>query len=443
MIFARYQNEDPPGYIKDRMFLLQSQCGNENQTLKIEDKDNQTYSKKYAHLNEDFNQLKEEKYSKDMEYKVKHDSQARQLEELRTELKKARNIKDGKSIQCIMIQSEIKAIQNMIGNKDVEIEDLKSQLENSNMQNLQISNEIEELKGKLTVSREEEVNIKASGYKAKLFNDTLNQDNNKEKEKICDLEFDISVLERRINLTDNENKLLESEKKNIENETIAHKNAFEAIDQEIYKEQLSNDQLNSEINALRVKAQELELKKQSQVNLENENNILIQAKVREIEDVNRDLKISETHFQELLSEATMISKANEEYELLSNQYKEESESAHKAFEFERTKVNQLEEEQKKLESSLNLKEEESIQAKKGLIKADYDNYLLKNDNVSLNNELSSLKDHISILENQNISLHKEIDQIVSTDEVVSQELDRKAKFEEIKAKNLEELQKSL
>ena len=67
---------------------------------------------------------------------------------------------------------------------------------------------------------------------------------------------------------------------------------------------------------------------------------------------------------------------------------------------------------------------------------------LQEDHYYINNELIALQDHAKVLEKQNLNLHKEVETIVNTDEKIRSDLDRKLKFDYLKSKNLEELQRS-
>ena len=81
--------------------------------------------------------------------------------------------------------------------------------------------------------------------------------------------------------------------------------------------------------------------------------------------------------------------------------------------------------------------------RKELEGARYSNSALLDNNSNLQVEIDSLNNHIRVITHQNEELTKELDQFVQANEAIRQRLDRKARVQEIRARNDQQLQYSM
>lgn len=77
--------------------------------------------------------------------------------------------------------------------------------------------------------------------------------------------------------------------------------------------------------------------------------------------------------------------------------------------------------------------------RKELEGARYSNSALLDNNSNLQVEIDSLNNHIRVITHQNEELTKELDQFVQANEAIRQRLDRKARVQEIRARNDQQL----
>jgi len=81
--------------------------------------------------------------------------------------------------------------------------------------------------------------------------------------------------------------------------------------------------------------------------------------------------------------------------------------------------------------------------RKELEGARYSNSALLDNNSNLQVEIDSLNNHIRVITHQNEELTKELDQFVAANEAIRQRLDRKARVQEIRQRNDQQLQYSM
>ena len=97
---------------------------------------------------------------------------------------------------------------------------------------------------------------------------------------------------------------------------------------------------------------------------------------------------------------------------------------------------------KELEVRIRQKEDQLMYMRKELEGARYSNQALLENNANLQVEIDSMNNHIRVVSNQNDELTKEIDQFVTSNEVIRQRLDRKNRVDEIRSKNQNQLHES-
>lgn len=98
---------------------------------------------------------------------------------------------------------------------------------------------------------------------------------------------------------------------------------------------------------------------------------------------------------------------------------------------------------KEIESKIRVKEEQIMYMRKELEGARYSNSALLDDNSNLQVEIDSLNNHIRVITRQNEELTKELDEFVAANEAIRQRLDRKARVQEIRARNDQQLAYSM
>ena len=92
-----------------------------------------------------------------------------------------------------------------------------------------------------------------------------------------------------------------------------------------------------------------------------------------------------------------------------------------------------------LEGKIKAKEDQIMYMRKELEGARYSNSALLDNNSNLQVEIDSLNNHIRVITHQNEELTKELDQFVQANEAIRQRLDRKARVQEIRARNDQQL----
>jgi len=422
--------------------VLSFQLRTENNELKSNPKDYPFLQSKMIELENNYKILHDQKISFERDYKFKYEAQEKDLDALRTEIKKYRLLIDEKLVHNIMISSEIKSYKDLIELKDKELEALRGEYLNVSTSNAHLSEDINRLKGDLAISKEERNLKQGEVHKAKLYNDALNLEKKIQNEKILKLDYEVSILKRKLYQADDENKLLGTDKKNLSSDLDMQKVARINQQKEAERLYLLNAKLAEEKRSLEDKSRELELNTKILEKKILDTNLLIDAKEREIRDYKKNINYSGVKNLELNDQLKKLFKEKETFELLMNQYKSDGDLNKKMKEEQLLRSLELEDQKKKLEVKYTSKELEALRAKQDLLRLGEDHSKLREEHVYLNQELEALKNHANVLENQNFSLHSEIDNIVNVDQKVRMELDRKYKYQSLKERNIEELQKS-
>lgn len=97
---------------------------------------------------------------------------------------------------------------------------------------------------------------------------------------------------------------------------------------------------------------------------------------------------------------------------------------------------------KDLEMKIRTKEDQIMFMRKELEGARFSNSALLDNNSNLQVEIDSLNNHIRVITHQNEELTKELDQFVQANEAIRQRLDRKARVQEIRMRNDQQLANS-
>lgn len=97
---------------------------------------------------------------------------------------------------------------------------------------------------------------------------------------------------------------------------------------------------------------------------------------------------------------------------------------------------------KDLEAKIRSKEDQIMFMRKELEGARFSNSALLDNNSNLQVEIDSLNNHIRVITHQNEELTKELDQFVQANEAIRQRLDRKARVQEIRMRNDQQIASS-
>lgn len=141
----------------------------------------------------------------------------------------------------------------------------------------------------------------------------------------------------------------------------------------------------------------------------------------------------------------MVSFQNELNHLkaLEEKYRNENVDLQKRIDSESQRNIELTTSIKDLESKIRSKEDQIMYMRKELEGARYSNSALLDNNSNLQVEIDSLNNHIRVITVQNEELTKELDQFVQANEAIRMRLDRKARVQEIRARNDQQLAQSI
>ena len=128
---------------------------------------------------------------------------------------------------------------------------------------------------------------------------------------------------------------------------------------------------------------------------------------------------------------------------LEEKYRNENVDLQKRIDTESARNIELTTNIKDLESKIRAKEDQIMYMRKELEGARYSNSALLDNNSNLQVEIDSLNNHIRVITVQNEELTKELDQFVQANEAIRMRLDRKARVQEIRARNDQQLHHSI
>lgn len=120
---------------------------------------------------------------------------------------------------------------------------------------------------------------------------------------------------------------------------------------------------------------------------------------------------------------------------LEEKYRNENGDLQKRIDSESSRNIEMSANIKDLEGKIRAKEDQIMFMRKELEGARFSNSALLDNNSNLQVEIDSLNNHIRVITHQNEELTKELDQFVQANEAIRQRLDRKARVQEIRARN--------
>ena len=387
-------------------------------------------------------QIQEDRIKLDTNGKYKEEMYIKDSNALKRDLELLKLSNDENAARNLELTREIGATKSLIDAKNLEIENKKMEIGFHLKENQKIEDDKKLIASQIFLTKDSKNNTLMEVEKGKLSFELLAKSKKLDEQKIISLEYDALQKAKQFEIANNEAKLLEYRKKQLEAELGMHKEANYKEKVENERLQLSNIKLQEEKSTIGQRAKTLE----NQI-------LLLEYKIAEIvkqitrkEDEIKNAKLSINYSEgknfEANNQLLALKREKDSMELLMQQYRKESELNKLIKDDEISKTTMLESKKKELENIVLSKEFETLAAKKELEKAELMKRELQEDHYYINNELIALQDHAKVLEKQNLNLHKEVETIVNTDEKIRSDLDRKLKFDYLKSKNLEELQRS-
>ena len=414
----------------------------ENDLLKTKDKDYSVLNANYLDLESRFAILVDEKAQSEVNAKAKDDIQLKHIEKLKNELKELQDALSLKNGEFTNLSGELGNLKLILDSKNNEIFKLRTDIKTGNSLNSKYLIEKNGLENDLAVTVEGKNVAQAELDKLNLLNESLEKDKNLNSEKIQHLEIEYAQTGKKLGDIGDQNKLLSAEKVRLLNDLNVQKEARLYHQKESDKMLLLNSKLLEEKKYLEDKAGSLEYQLAQLDKKIGDTGLLIDSKEQELTNAKLSLNISEEKNLEARVNLDKLRKDKETLEILMNKYKHDAFLNKKLRDEQARRALELESEKNLLEKRVSNKEIEAFSVKKDLERiADSHNKLMV-EHLDSNRELDALKEHTSLLENQNLNLHKEIDGIVITDSKVREDLNRKDKLNYMKAKNMEELQRS-
>lgn len=359
---------------------------------------------------------------------IEHSFKLLQDEKIRLE----RDNKDREDI----LQNKIDNLQNDIKRINVILEEKHKQLKDTDTQLIHCKETLEERNKELAKSKKdflktsEEYNRVAEDKKAieidlsialenknaaQIEIDRLIELNEKLTNQYKDLDAkDKEIIAENINLCrdianlSDQKGLLQTQLQSRENELDSIKQSKKAIERELEETKLQNIKTEEEKLELVQKLEELhgEFKK-LQADM-TDTFAIVDAKEEELKVMQKNLNNSEEKNISLEQKLILITKEKEQYQLLSEEYKDELMTQQKLKEEEKAKKYELEQEKKRIEREAITKDLEARTAKRELEKLHDHKEKLQEENIQVSQELEALKQHATLLETQNSSVKFDI-----------------------------------
>lgn len=426
----------------DKSTLFTTQMAYENSDFLSNLKDIESLGALTKELESKYIELKNIKILQEKVARSKEETNQKFIDQLKAELLTIRRGIDEKQLQMLIIISQIKSYKNLIAEKENEIHNLNNDMDSISIENNELNKSIINLSSELSKEKSEKLEIQQKEEIARILSNSLLMEKRGIEEKIKKYELDLGHTNRRIIQASDENNLLSAENMKIEEDLKIIKESKSSLQNVIEKRIIENTNLLEDKRVLEEKSRELEIHMQDLEKQISDTCTMISMKEREISNAKINLNFTESNTSVAVIQLKQLIKEKDTFEILMNQYKKEAEANKKLKDENAARASELQSEKIKLESIFSSKEMESLKVKKELDNIGQSHIKLREENVYLSKEIDALREHASILEKQNLGLTSEIDKILMTDSKVREDLDRKAKHDYLKLKNLQELQKS-
>lgn len=235
------------------------------------------------------------------------------------------------------------------------------------------------------------------------------------------------------------NNQLQAQKKHLEAElqNLRERNRQDA--EEIDKLNYQNDLKSKESADLTAQTRTLEYDISKQLARIDDLNKLIDSKTYDLKNKEAQLVDCEGEIIQLKNQVVSFQNELNHLKSLEEKYRHENTDLQKRIDSESSRNMELTAAIKDLEAKIRAKEDQIMYMRKELEGARYSNSALLDNNSNLQVEIDSLNNHIRVITIQNEELTKELDEFVQANEAIRQRLDRKARVQEIRQRNEQQI----
>jgi len=426
----------------DHKDIIIAQLKAENFELKQKDKDYAIIHSQVLDLEHKIKLLSEEKFKTELQQKEKEELYSKNILNLNEDLNFLRRSLDEKNLLQKELTNQLLSSRQILEGRSLEINKLKTEALNHLEIKAKLVNEKKLLEVELLTSEEAKKTVQIELEKQLLLNNSLSESKKVDESKIRNKEYEIYEIHQKYAKANKEVLLLSSDKKKLEEDLDYQKEARYLQQKETENMLALNAKLASEKKALEEKAREVEFNLSRTEKKIVEISALIDIKEKELNQARLSLSFNEDKNVEASAALLKLKKEKEAMSVIAENYRREGELNKRLRDEQAIRARELEIEKTRLEKEALNKEVEALSAKKNLNKANELMNELHEGKYYIEKELNAMKEHTNVLERQNLNLHNEIQNIVTTDESVRRDLDRKFRIENLKAKNIEELQRS-
>ena len=213
--------------------------------------------------------------------------------------------------------------------------------------------------------------------------------------------------------------------------------------EEIDKLNFQNEGKSKESADLTAQTRTLEYDISKQLARIDDLNKLIDTKTFDLKNKEAQLVDCEGEIIQLKNQVVSFQNELNHLKSLEEKYRNENNDLQKRIDSEGGRNIELTNNIKELEGKIRSKEDQIMYMRKELEGARYSNSALLDNNSNLQVEIDSLNNHIRVITHQNEELTKELDQFVQANEAIRQRLDRKARVQEIRQRNDQQLTYSM
>ena len=270
-------------------------------------------------------QIQEDRIKLDMNGKYKEEMYIKDSNALKRDLELLKLSNDENAARNLELTREIGATKSLIDAKNLEIENKKMEIGFHLKENQKIEDDKKLIASQIFLTKDSKNNTLMEVEKGKLSFELLAKSKKLDEQKIISLEYDALQKAKQFEIANNEAKLLEYRKKQLEAELGMHKEANYKAKVENERFQLSNIKLQEEKSTIGQRAKTLE----NQI-------LLLEYKIAEIvkqitrkEDEIKNAKLSINYSEgknfEANNQLLALKREKDSMELLMQQYRKESE----------------------------------------------------------------------------------------------------------------------
>ena len=270
-------------------------------------------------------------------------------------------------------------------------------------------------------------------------NADLNTQLDKHRTMVADRTHEIQCTKNDLLMQHETNQALLIQKGQLDEEMVALRERNREDLQEIERMTMQNDQKASEGSELANHIRSLEFDISKTLNNIEEMNRMIDQKQYDVKSKEGELAEAETEIHNLKNQMNSFMAELQHLKNLETRYKEENNDLQLRIDQEGVTNVELSGSIKELEVRIRQREDQLMYLRKELEGARYSNQALHENNATMQNEIDSMNNHIRVVSGQNDQLTREIDAFVQANEMIRAKLDRRGRVEEIKHRNVHEL----